>query len=376
MPDILPDLLLWFFFALMTGGAIWALLRPLGRKGEAPADHREIALYRDQLAEVGRDLERGVIAPAEAEAARIEVSRRLLAAADAAQRAEAAPKQKGSSRRLVVAAVMVVVPALSLGLYLALGSPDLPDEPFEPRMSVPVDQLPLAALVLKVEQHLKEDPSDLRGWEVLAPSYIRQGRYAEAASAWGRAIALGGETAARFAAKGEAEAMAANGLVTPVARDDFARAEKLDPREPRAQFYLGIAEVEDGKKEAASRRWQTLLASAPKDAPWRSAVEGELAALNNAAPAPGPSAQAMGAAADMSPEARQKMIEGMVAGLAGRLEKNPDDIEGWLRLIRAYGVLGKHDQAARALATARKSFATDKVALSRLADAEKNLPAQ
>lgn len=373
MSDLAPHLLLWIGFAAMTGAVVWALLRPLAQKTEGKGEERDIALYRDQLAEVSRDLERGVIAPAEAEAAKIEVSRRLLAAADAAQSDKADRNPKRSSRPVAVL-VMLAVPALSLGLYLSLGSPDLPDAPFAPRVAGPADQLPLDALVLKVEQHLKGNPADLRGWEVLAPAYIRQGNFSAAADAWSRAIALGGETAGRLAARGEAEVLAANGVVTPAAREDFGKAAQLDIREPRAQFYLGIADVQDNRKDKAAARWKSLLANAPKDAPWRASIEAELAALTN--PAPGPSAQQAEAAANMTPQARQKMIEGMVSGLAARLEKNPKDLAGWLRLIRAYGVLGKRDEAKEALGRARAAFASDKSALAELAAAEETLPAQ
>jgi cytochrome c-type biogenesis protein CcmH len=264
------------------------------------------------------------------------------------------------------------VPALSLGLYLALGSPDVPDAPFAPRIAGPAEELPLDALIVKVEQHLKDEPNDLRGWEVLGPAYLRQGNFAGAVSAWSRAIALGGETASRLAARGEALVFAANGSLTPAARDDFAAAVKLEAEEPRAQYYLGLADIEDGKRDAAIARWTRLLKDAPDDAPWRRSIETELANLKG----PGPTAEQAGAAADMTPEARQQMINGMVAGLAARLEKDPDDLGGWLRLIRAYGVLGRTEDAAKAVASARIAFAGDDAALSEIDNAAKALPAQ
>lgn len=378
MPAQIPEIVLWLLFAAMTGAAIAALLRPLSRRIEAEADHRELDLYKDQLAEISRDLERGLIEPVEAEAAKVEVSRRLIAAADALEKrkAEGAGK-RGKARRSTALAIIVALPAISLAIYLALGSPALPDLPFSQRMAAPVDKLPLDALVLRVEQHLKDDPKDIRGWEVLGPAYIRQQRYADAVNAWSEAIALGGETAGRLAARGEARALAEGGVVVPAAREDFAKAAALDPKEPRAQYYLGIAEIEDGKKDAAAKRWKALLASAPKDAPWRPSVEAELAALENPGQAqPGPTADQVGAAANMSPEARQQMIEGMVGKLAARLEKAPNDLQGWLRLIRAYGVLGKRAEAETALARARATFAGDKAALASLDEAEKDLPAK
>ena len=374
MAFINTNLLLWIGFALLTAGVVWALLIPFKSRCSDEAasanDGNDVALYRDQLAEVARDVERGVMGEAEAEAARIEVSRRLLAAADAAQKADGAPAK--SSPRRIALAMMVFIPALSLALYLALGSPDVPDEPFAPRIAGPANQLPLDALVYKVEQHLKEKPNDLQGWEVLGPAYMRQRNFPAAITAWTRAMELDGETAGRLAARGEAEVFVAEGSLTLAAREDFARAVKLDPQEPRAQYYLGLAEIKDGKKDAAMARWEKLLANAPAEAPWRASVEAELANLSQ----PGPTMADAQAAGDMTPEARQQMIETMVARLAGRLEQNPDDLAGWLRLIRAYGVLGKTDDARKALITARATFAKDSAALSQLADAEKSLPAK
>lgn len=369
MSFIAPNLLLWIVFAVLTGGVIWALLVPMQPKGKratrAKDESEDVTLYRDQLAEVARDVERGVMGAAEAESARIEVSRRLLAATDAAQKAEATPVR--SSSRIVGLAMILCVPVLSLGIYLAVGSPDLPDAPFAPRIAGPASDLPLDALVLKVEQHLKEHPDDVRGWEVLAPAYIRQRNFQAAVSAWSRTMALGGETAARLAARGEAEVFAADGSLTPAARQDFAQAVSLEPSEPRAQYYLGLADIEDGHKEKAIARWKKLLADAPKDAPWRGSIEGELAALEN----PGPSAADAQAAGNMTPEDRQQMIESMVGRLADRLEQKPDDLSGWLRLIRAYGVLGKPDAAASALTKARATFASDPSALKALDAAAK-----
>lgn len=374
MAFINTNLLLWIGFALLTGGVVWALLIPFksrrANKGAAADGGKDVALYRDQLAEVERDVERGVMGEAEAEAARVEVSRRLLAAVDAAEKAKHGPVK--TSPRRIAFAVMVFVPALSLAVYLALGSPDVPDEPFAPRIAGPANELPLDALVYKVEQHLKEKPNDLQGWEVLGPAYMRQRNFPAAITAWTRAMELDGETAGRLAARGEAEVFGAEGTLTPEAREDFASAVKLDPEEPRAQYYLGLAEIKDGKKDAAMARWKKLLVNAPKDAPWRASVQAELATLSQ----PGPTMADAQAAGDMTPEARQQMIETMVARLAGRLEQKPDDLAGWLRLIRAYGVLGKTDDARKALVTARATFARDPTALQQLADAEKALPAK
>ena len=357
-------ILLWLAFALLTGVVVWLLLSPFKASRNTMVTGRnreeEVALYRDQLAEVTRDVERGVMGEGEAEAARIEVSRRLLAATDASRDVamEASPKVS----RIAALAMMIFVPASSLAIYLALGSPDVPDAPFAPRIEGPAAALPLDALVIKVEQHLKENPDDIAGWEVLAPAYLRQRNFPAAILAWNRAIALGGETAGRLAARGEARVFAADGSLTPAAREDFARAVARDAKEPRAQYYAGLADIQDGNKDKAIARWTKLIAASAPDAPWRASMEAELEALKG----PGPSADQVKAAADMSVGDRQQMIEGMVAGLAARLKDKPDDLGGWQRLIRAYGVLGKSAEQSEALAKARKTFAGNAEAIAAL----------
>jgi cytochrome c-type biogenesis protein CcmH len=366
-----PTFLLWFAFAVLTGAVVWLLLSPMAKRrarAAQPGHAEDVALYKDQLAEIDRDVERGVLAESEAEAARIEVSRRLLAAADATDRSEMT-SSTASSRRVALT-MMVLVPALSLGIYLTLGSPNVPDAPFAPRIAGPAGELPLDALIVKVEKHLKAEPDDLRGWEVLAPAYLRQGNFVGSITAWSRAMALDGQTAIRLAARGEARVFAANGSLTPAAREDFAAAVAQDAMEPRAQYYLGLADIEDGHSDKAIARWQKLIDKAPADAPWRASIEAELTALKNpAAKAPGPSADQAAAAANMTPEDRQQMINGMVEGLAARLEEDPSDLGGWLRLIRAYGVLGRADDAAKAVASAQAAFADDAKALAEIAAA-------
>lgn len=377
VPAGVNDIVLWFIFAAMTALAISALLRPMRKmQGAAHGHDKDVALYKDQLAEIDRDVARGVLSESDAHSARLEVSRRLLAA-DAMAKAEAQQSDTAANakwRKAASLAVVILIPAVAMALYVSQGSPGLPDQPFLARMEVPASQLPVEALVVRVEQRLKEKPDDLRGWEVLAPSYVALRRYDDAVMAWLRVIALGGENAERLAALGEAQVFAANGLVVPAARQTLARAEKLDPLEPRAQYYLGLAEIEDGKKDAALKRWKALVAQAPADAPWKASIETEIAGLeaapDNSSPMmPGPSAADVEAAGDMTPQARQQMIETMVGRLAARLDAAPNDLPGWLRLIRAYQVLGKAEEAKAAGDKAKTVFAKDEAALSQITQA-------
>ncbi|PKP77151.1 MAG: c-type cytochrome biogenesis protein CcmI [Alphaproteobacteria bacterium HGW-Alphaproteobacteria-3] len=355
------DIILFLAFAALTGLTLWLMLRPLyagSRAAEADIGNSEVALYRDQLEEIERDLDRGIIGAAEAEAARIEVSRRLLAADEERTRMRrdgtADPRwRKGTALFLVLA-----VPALAIAVYLAEGSPGMEGRPFAERMNVPPEELPLEGLVLRIERHLKKEPDDLRGWELVAPAYLQLGRFEEAANAWSRAMMVGGVTPGRLAARGEARVMADDGIVGPAARRDFERAAEIDPQEPRAQYFLGAAELEAGNRDAALERWKGLLASAPDNASWAAALRARIAAVER-----GPAIS----------NVDEPMIRGMVEGLAARLAEDPDDLDGWLRLIRSYRVLNEPAMAREAVAGARAAFSGDEAALARISLAEESL---
>lgn len=367
-------IILCTLFALLTALAIGAVLRPLVRRGRKTEGSHELAIYRDQLAEIENDLERGLIAPDEAEGARLEVSRRLIAAGRAVEEGGA---DNPVRRKLVALGIIALVPFISLVLYFSEGSPQLPDAPFEARVNVPADQLPLEGLVARIEQQLMKAPEDRRALTVIGPAYMQLRRYDDAANTYRTLLALEGKKAELYISLGEALAAAQGGLVQSDARQAFAAAAQLEPNNPRAEYYLGLAELQAGDKPAAIKRWKALLATAKPDAPWRQGLEAAIAEASAApvagAQAPGPDAQAMAAAQDMSPQDRQQMIEGMVGRLADRLAKNPKDLDGWLRLARAWQVLGQKDKAAEAIAKARTAFSGDRDALARLDEAEKSL---
>ncbi len=379
-------MILWLVFTLMTAVAIFAVLWPLARRHAAQGGN-ELTVYRDQLDEIARDRTAGLIGEAEAEAARVEVSRRLIAAADAAEMAM--PASGGSAlwrRRLTAIAGLVLVPVGAVALYLLLGSPQLPGEPLEARLHAIHNDRSIASLVAQVEQHLVQDPNDARGYAVLAPVYLQLGRFEDAVTAFRQVLALGGETAARQADLGEALTAAANGIVTAEAKTAFERAAALDAKEPKARYYIGVAAEQDGDRAKAAAIWQDMLKSAAADAPWIATVQRALAEIGVAsttppavaavAPsdgAPGPSAGDVSAAAQMSEQDRTAMIHTMVARLADRLKQNGDDIDGWQRLLRAYMVLNERDKAQAAAGDARRALASDPDKLHQIEDTIKSL---
>ena len=366
----------WLVLGLMTAAAIFVAVPPLLRRAPAPAADADgdLAVYRDQLAEVDRDFARGAIAQPEAEAARIEISRRLIAAAERADTihrpdTEAAPHPW----RIASVAALIALPLGAVALYLALGSPELPGQPLAERLAraragaATDEPTSLASLVGQVEAHLGRNPDDGRGWEVLAPAYMRLERFEDAAKARRNAIRLLGATSDRVAGLGEALAAAAGGMVTPEAKVEFERARALDQNNVTAALYLGLAAKQAGQPGEARRIWEGMIARAPEGAPWLTFVRQAIAALGE--PGGGPSvadaAPTPDAFAEMTAEQRE-MARGMVERLAARLATDGSDVEGWLRLVRSYMVLGEHDKARAAASDARRALAGDPNKLQRL----------
>ena len=348
----LNAMLFWVLAALLTLGASLAVLLPLaGRSHVRAADGaHDLEVYRDQLSELERDAARGLILPAEAEQARAEIGRRILKADGAATATDGHSSQKTGMRVAAMAAVLAV-PVVSWGVYIAIGSPELPSQPLAARLDKNPAESTVDELVARAEAHLAANPEDARGWDVLAPIYARMGRYAEAATAYQNAIRLAGATGARESGLGEAIAGAAGGMITADSQAAFSRALQLEPAQPKATFFLALALAQDGRSAEAAAAWQAMQATLPADSPWRSAVERAMGQTDIAGAdgQGGPSEEEVEAAANMSDEDRNAMIEQMVAGLDERLRQNPRDLEGWTRLVRSYRVLGRADEARDAL---------------------------
>jgi cytochrome c-type biogenesis protein CcmH len=359
-------MMLWLVFALMTAAAVFAVLWPLVRRERMPASGSDLVVYRDQLDEIERDRAAGRIGDSEAAAAHVEVSRRLLAAADAeASLPVAAPVSTASRRRrAIVMAAVIALPLGAVSLYLVLGSPSLPAQ----LAAMRDEGRTIETMVAQVETHLQANPNDGRGWEVIAPVYLRLGRFEDAVRAQRNALRLLGETPERQAGLGEALAMAANGKVTDAAKAAFDRAVSLDRENVKARYYLGVAAEQDGRPADAAKIWQAMLADAPADAPWATYIRHEIARL-----APGPKEEDLDAAANLDPQQRMTMIRSMVERLASKLHNDGSDLEGWLRLVRSYMVLGERDKAIAAASDARRALASDPQKLRQIDELVKGL---
>lgn len=344
--------MIWTAFAIMAAVTVAVLLAPLWRRAEVNAPLRgdyNLAVFRDQLAELERDKARGLIGEREAEAAHNELSRGMLQSAETKQ----ALHQPPGNRRLVHILSALLVPVIAGSLYLREGSPQLPDVPRAARLAKAEEAGDFAALIAKVEDHLAKNPDDAQGWGVLAPAYKRDGRWEDAANAYGQILRLSPATAGSLADYAETLVFAKQGLVTADAHLAFTEAARLDPKMPKVRFYLALALKQEGKMEEAKTAMTALLADSAEDAPWRPMLEKELAEIGSRPPA-------------MSSEEQQQMIRAMVDGLEEKLKANAGDLDGWLRLIRSRTVLNEPDHARAALDTARATFKDNPQALSAL----------
>ncbi len=356
-------MLLWIILAFLTAAVAAALLIPFARGGATRSgnDAGDIEVYRDQLKELERDRAEGMINADEAEYARAEIGRRLLAAAGG----DARPAQgsaKAKSYGLMTGLVTLLPPVVGLCLYLLLGSPSLPDQPLEARLANPGNNISL--LIAKAERHLAQNPADGAGWDLLAPIYFRSMRLGDAELAYRNAIRYLGANPARLTGLGETLVAANDGIVTEDARSAFEEAARQNPDDPRAAFYVGLAQEQAGKQAEARASFERIARQSPADAPWMELVNQHIAKNGGAvappearAEAPGnPSREDMAAAEELSAQDRQAMIRGMVDNLAARLKDDPKNLEGWLRLVRSYAVLGEKNKAQEALKQGLEQF--------------------
>ncbi|WP_432431724.1 c-type cytochrome biogenesis protein CcmI [Rhizobium leguminosarum] len=359
-------MLFWILVAALTAALAVILLYPLLRGAKAADNIRagEAAVYRDQLRELDRDLDGGLITPEEADYARAEIGRRLIAVS--ADEPAETPKP-ARHHRFTEAFVLLVLPVLGLCLYLTTGRPDLPSQPLEARLENPGNDV--AVLIAKAERHLAEKPDDGKGWDVLAPIYFRTMRVNDAQLAYRNAIRLLGPSPVRLDGLAETLMAVSDGVVTEEARQVLEQSLTLEPDNPRARFYIALSMEQAGRPNEARQAFEALAKQSPSDAPWLPLVNqhiamngGAPAGTNPAAPgadpaAPGnPTQQDVAAAETMSAGNQQQMIRGMVESLDAKLSEDPNNFEGWMRLVRSYAVLNDKDRAAGALKRGLAAF--------------------
>jgi len=355
----------WIIGGTLTAVTALAIAAPiLRRKTRDEFRGRTQAIYVDQLNEVDRDEKMNLISPDEAESARTEIKRRMLSAARKEPRETATSGRKGAG--LMIAAALAV-PVLGGGLYFFVGHPGVPSLPYADRADERAEIARINKLVAKLRTRLEADPnSPVEGWVLLARTYMRLKRPTEAVWAYGKLLQRGdGEKDPEiYVLYAEAQIATDNGVVTPKSEAALDRALKVDPNNIGAIYYKATAYEQAGELDKAYAMLRDRIESETARKPWMESVAARANALAKrigarpvnlpAAAAPGPSQADVAAAANMSDAQRKDFIRSMVARLAERLQSQPDDLDGWLRLGRAYAVLGEKENARNAYDKAGK----------------------
>ena len=371
-------------------------------------------VFKDQLKEIESDEARAVVTKAEAARVRTEVSRRLLAAAKAAEDEAPAPIAPKKATYGLTGVIILASSLGGLGLYRSYGFPGLPDLPLSENLArqanigydrtsqteaeaivtardadttglVNIDDITQsrnADLIAQLIEVLKERPNDLDGHRMLARALAASGRMIEAHAAEDRVLAILGEAATPVDHLEHTEIMilAAQGYVSPEAIEALDKVMATIPENPRARYYAGLALAQYGQPRQAYIMWAQLLQEGPEDAPWipaiRAGIEDIAAEAGIAAitPPAGPTAEQVQAAEDMTDAERSDMIRSMVGQLSERLAADGGTVEEWVRLIRANVVLGETSAAQQAIADAKAAFADDAAALARINAAGAQIP--
>ncbi len=374
---------------------VLALLR--GRaEAEHPAEY-DLRIYRDQLREVERDLARGVLGPEEAERTRAEVGRRVLAAN---AQIETAAQGTDQPRGLTLGAAALTGAAIvagGLALYTVLGTPGQGDLPHAARLAAAetayenrpsqeeyLARLPAtpsaqpdaeyAQLIERLRAAVSANPDDLQGQSLLATNEARLGNFDAARAAQRAVIRLRGSeaTAEDYLTLAQLNVSQAQGYISPEAEAALRSALDITGDHPVARYFLGQMWLQNDRPDRAFRLWSRLLSEGPEEAPWIAPIRDQiediawLAGIEYTAPEPGsaapralpgPSAEDIENAGEMTPQERMEMVRGMVEGLSQRLATEGGTPEEWSRLIAAYGALGNSGQAAAIWREAQRVFA-------------------
>lgn len=393
---------LWVILTVMTGVAAAFMAIPILRRQDTRSkrDPSGFGLFQEQVRELDREVANGTISAQDAAVTRAEIERRILAAAKG-RKSTPMTELTDKGRAIGIAIAVGWVAVGSALLYSSIGRPDLTASPqsglaaaSDLSATAPPAAQPLGdvdEMITRLADRLTREPGDLAGWQMLGWSYFKVGRFGEAAEAYGRAVALAPDNAELLSLQAEALVSANGGSVSKAALALVDRSLELDPTNPRASYFKGVSLDEAGDTAGAIKLWLALLDKSPPDAVWlpdlkahirdRARAEGidlgtradSLQPSGQPTQTPGPTEADVAAAADMTPEARREMILGMVGGLAERLKQQPDDPEGWLRLVRSYAVLGDMPAASAALADAMSALKDQPQALSQLQSVAREL---
>ncbi|WP_085901789.1 c-type cytochrome biogenesis protein CcmI [Kiloniella majae] len=384
-------MIFWALIGTLTALSLLVLIKPLAKKAEtAPADTAEsdLAVYKDQLKEIDKDLKAGNIAEAQAEIARIEIQRRILNAGQEQSASTKGQPLSPNAMKGLLGSLIVAFPIAGLALYMYLGQPGIPGMPLAER-DITAERMAIAqqqdnqrntemmALAQKLQTRLENEPQNLEGWMLLGSTYAEIGQFPLAEKAFRQAMENNPPNPMIFSAVAEMMVAQAEGQVSTDALELFRKTLELNPRDPRGLFYSGLALTQAGANEDALKLWLTLRTYTSAADPWLQVLDAQIVGLANqekmnpekllasypaqeptetaeqqAEVQPGPSSEDMAAAAELSAEERTEMINGMVERLADRLSETPDDLQGWIQLARSYHTLDRSSDALEAIKNA------------------------
>lgn len=348
---------------------------------------KDLLIYKDQLIEVEKDLEKGILNKIESDAARIEVSRRILLADKRSKSENTITKNPKILSRLVTATIFLFILIGTFSTYAYIGNPTLKDMPLKSRLAqaqenrsnrisqenaellVPDENIEAPDdyldLVSKLRSAMQDRPNDMQGLRLLALHEFRLGKYRSARKAHTQIINILGNkaTAKDFVDFAEVMIVATNGYVSPEAETTLRRALELTPNDGRARYYSGLSMAQNGRPDVALRLWENLLNEGPENAPWIPLIKDQIIDIARLAGVnlsedqlPGPNSEQIDSAKNMSDQERMEMIQGMVTSLSNRLANEGGSVNEWARLIRALGVLGETTSASNIWKEAQNVF--------------------
>ncbi len=283
---------------------------------------------------------------------------------------------------------------LALAAVLVAGSityrsydPESADEVVEVADGAPVS-------VEELRRRAEASDGDAMAWQELGFAHFQRGEFTEAVDAYGKALEYDEDEAVLWSALGEARVMASRRDPMPAeALAAFRKAAELDPRDPRARYFLAVDKDLGGNHRGAIDDWLALLADTTPGAPWESdlvrtieqvgAIHGiDVApriaearssrlplAVGQQDSMPGPTREQIAAAGSIPPSEQREMARDMVARLERRLEDDPANIDGWVMLMRSRVTLGEPGRASEALKAALRANPGEAIRLRREADA-------
>ncbi len=375
----------WIFvsiFAIVVAlVALWSVSRTIsGEKVRTPVDSvsSDIEIYKNQLGEIDADLKRGLIDEESAQEARLELSRNILAAEKEVSKS-AFVGNRSVAMRVIISLGILLVPIVTIGVYALTGHPGVESHPFSELMDANPATLSPSETLVRTEALFARNPENGKLADELSSAYLVAGRFQDAVNTYVEALRLNGDSAPRLVGYGMALAGYNGGTINDDALKSFEKAAKLSPDDFYPRLFIAEASRQAGKPKEAADGLQAFLDRSPKNSPWRPRVEELIEQLREQAATPQQLPSSDAKDANVAKDARAakdanagkdgnaaiegispEMIGQMVNGLAERLQKQPDDLDGWKMLVHSWLVLKDKEKAKAALIDGSKKLPHDK----------------